>query len=193
MKNELTALAEILNSEPQPPRAKRDGLVIVNTGDGKGKSSAAFGVTFRATGWNWKIKIIQFIKGTWKTGEKNLADALPNIEMYSMGDGFTWDTKNPEQDIKTTESIWTFAKESIEAAEHDLIILDEINFAMNCNYLSPEPVIEAFAARPKWMHIICTGRGAPQRIIDAADLVTEMKVIKHPFEQGIHAQRGIEF
>lgn len=193
MKNNLSALAEILNTQPQPPRDKRQGLVIVNTGDGKGKSSAAFGVTFRATGWNWKIKIIQFIKGTWKTGEKKLADALPNVEMYSMGDGFTWDTNNPEQDIKTTESIWAFAKESIEAAEHDLIILDEINFAMNCNYLSPEPVIQTLNARPKWMHVICTGRGAPPEIIDAADLVTEMKVIKHPFEQGIHAQRGIEF
>ncbi len=190
----IKTMDELREQVPQPPRERRQGLLMVNTGNGKGKTSASLGLAFRALGWNWNVRIIQFIKGKWQTGEKRISDCLPlDIELYPMGDGFTWDTKNPEQDIKTSEGIWSFAKESIEKAEHDLVILDEINYIFGLNYLAIEPVIDVLKNRPPWMHVICTGRDAPTALIEAADLVSEIKEIKHPFKAGIKAQRGIEF
>ncbi len=191
--NGLT-LNELMTCEAQPPRSRRRGLVLVNTGNGKGKSSAALGVAFRSLGWNWKVCIIQFIKGKWTTGEQRICDALPlDIELHALGDGFTWDTKNPEQDIQTTESIWKFAEEKIIRAQHDLIILDEINYVFAYNYLPVDPVLETLQNRPSWMHVICTGRDAPEELKEFADLVSEIQMVKHPFKQGIKAQRGIEF
>ncbi len=190
----VMTLDKLKEAPPQPPRERRRGLLIVNTGNGKGKTSASLGVAFRALGWNWKVRIIQFIKGKWMTGEKSICDCLPlDIELHPMGDGFTWDTKNPEQDLKTSEGIWAFAKETIENTEHDLVILDEINYIFGLNYLFLEPVLETLKNRPSWMHVICTGRDAPKALIEAADLVSEIKEIKHPFKAGIKAQRGIEF
>ena len=190
----VTTLDDLKIQPPQPPRDHRKGLIIVNTGDGKGKTSASLGVAFRALGWNWKVRIIQFIKGSWTTGEKRICDCLPlDIELFPMGDGCTWETKNPVQDIATTERIWSFAKESIRQAEHDLIILDELNYCFLLGYLPVAPVIEAFQNKPEWMHIICTGRGAPQELIQIADLVSDIREIKHPFQSGIEAQRGIDF
>jgi cob(I)alamin adenosyltransferase len=190
----VETINELREQTPQPPRDRRQGLIIVNTGNGKGKTSASLGVAFRALGWNWKVRIIQFIKGKWITGEKRICDCLPmDIELHAMGDGFTWDTQNPEQDIKTSESIWSFAKESIEKAEHDLIILDEINYIFSYNYLSIDSVISTLKNKPSWMHVICTGRDAPKELIEVADLVSEIQDVKHPFQSGIKAQRGIEF
>lgn len=190
----MLSLEELMTNDPLPPREKRRGLVVVNTGDGKGKTTSSLGVAFRALGWNWKIRIIQFIKGKWLTGEKRFCDALPmHIELFPMGDGFTWDTKNPEQDKKTSAEIWAFARESIEKAEHDLVILDEINNVIDYDYLEVEPVIQTLKAREPWMHVICTGRNAREELIEYADLVTEMKEIKHPFNQGVVAQRGVDF
>lgn len=190
----VQTLDELKTQEPQPPRDRRKGLLIVNTGDGKGKTSASLGVAFRALGWNWKVRIIQFIKGKWTTGEKRLCDCLPlGIELFPMGDGFTWDTKNPDQDLETTNNIWAFANDSIQKAEHDLIILDEINYCFLLHYLSIDPVIDTFKNKPSWMHIICTGRGAPTELIQFADLVSEIREVKHPFRAGIEAQRGIDF
>ncbi len=187
-------LEDLKKQAPQPPRERREGLLIVNTGNGKGKTSASLGAAYRALGWNWKVRIIQFMKGKWITGEKRISDCLPlDIELYAMGDGFTWNSKNPEQDIKTTEKIWDFAKETIENAEHDLVILDEINYLFSYHYLPIDTVIETLKQRPSWMHVICTGRGAPKELIDAADLVSEINEIKHPYHSGIKAQRGIEF
>ena len=109
-------------------RERRKGLILVNTGEGKGKSSSAFGMVFRAAGWGMKVCVIQFIKGQWKTGEQQAAKKFDNIEWHSLGDGFTWDTKNPEQDIKTSREIWEFCKEKIRSAEYDVVVLDEINY-----------------------------------------------------------------
>ncbi len=174
-------------------RDKRQGVIVVNTGEGKGKSSAAFGVAFRAAGWGMKVCVIQFIKGKWKTGEQKAAARFDNIEWHALGDGFTWDTKNPEQDIRTSRKIWELCKEKIRSQDFDLLVLDEINYSASYGWISGEE-IAAFlrAERPAWMHIILTGRDAPPEVIDVAHTVTEMRKVKHAFDQGIGAEQGVE-
>ena len=179
---------------PPPEPKKRHGLLIVNTGDGKGKTTAALGLAFRALGSGFKVFMVQYIKGKWKTGEKKLADRLaPEMEIRPMGDGFTWNTKDPAQDIATTLEIWEVSKEAINSGKYDLVILDEINVVMKLGYLDPGPVVEFLKARDPRQHVVLTGRGAPPAIIEAADLVSEVVPIKHPYKSGIKAQRGIEF
>jgi cob(I)alamin adenosyltransferase len=179
-------------SRPDPKR--RHGLIIVNTGDGKGKTTAALGLAFRALGSGMKVFMVQFIKGKWKTGEKKMADRLaPDIEILPLGDGFTWDTKNPAQDIATTLKIWEVAKDAIASGRYDIVILDEINVVMKLGYLDPEPVVAFLKARDPRQHVVLTGRGAPPSIVEAADLVSEVVAIKHPYRSGIKAQLGIEF
>jgi cob(I)alamin adenosyltransferase len=179
-------------SRPDPKR--RHGLIIVNTGDGKGKTTAALGLAFRALGSGMKVFMVQFIKGKWKTGEKKMADRLaPDIEILPLGDGFTWDTKNPAQDIATTLKIWEVGKEAIASGRYDIVILDEINVVMKLGYLDPEPVVAFLKSRDPRQHVVLTGRGAPPAIIEAADLVSEVVAIKHPYRSGIKAQLGIEF
>ncbi len=181
----------------EPPRhdpKRRHGLIIVNTGDGKGKTTAALGLALRALGSGFKVFMVQFIKGKWKTGEKKMADRLaPNLEILPLGDGFTWDTKNPAQDIATTLKIWEVGKEAIASGRYDIVILDEINVVMKLGYLDPEPVVAFLKERDPRLHVVLTGRGAPPAIIEAADLVSEVVAIKHPYRSGIKAQQGIEF
>jgi cob(I)alamin adenosyltransferase len=179
-------------SRPDPKR--RHGLIIVHTGDGKGKTTAALGLAFRALGSGMKVFMVQFIKGKWKTGEKKMADRLaPDIEILPLGDGFTWDTKNPAQDIATTLKIWDVGKEAIASGRYDIVILDEINVVMKLGYLDPALVVAFLKARDLRQHVVLTGRGAPPAIIEAADLVSEVVAIKHPYRSGIKAQLGIEF
>ncbi len=175
-------------------RDKRQGVVLVHTGEGKGKSSSAFGVTFRAAGWGMKVCVIQFIKGKWKTGEERAANKFDNIEWHALGDGFTWDTKNPEQDIKTSREIWDLCKEKVRSHEFDLIVFDEINYCASYGWI-PGAEIAAFIReeKPAWMHLILTGRDAPKEVIDVADTVTEMRMVKHAYETGISVTQGIEF
>jgi cob(I)alamin adenosyltransferase len=179
---------------PRPDPKRRQGLIIVNTGDGKGKTTAALGLAFRALGVGFKVFMVQFIKGKWKTGEKKLADRLaPDIQILPMGDGFTWDTKNPAQDIATTLKIWEVGKEVISSGQYDVVILDEINVVMKLGYLDPRVVVDFLKARNPRQHVVLTGRGAPPAIIEAADLVSEIVPVKHPFRSGVKAQQGIEF
>jgi cob(I)alamin adenosyltransferase len=179
---------------PRPDPKRRHGLIIVNTGDGKGKTTAALGLAFRALGSGFKVFMVQFIKGKWKTGEKKLADRLaPDIEILPMGDGFTWDTQNPAQDIATTLKIWEVGKEAIASGRYDIVILDEINVVMKLGYLDPQVVVEFLQARNPRQHVVLTGRGAPSAIIEAADVVSEVVPIKHPYRSGVKAQQGIEF
>ena len=175
-------------------RDKRRGIVLVHTGEGKGKSSSAFGVAFRAAGWGMKVCVIQFIKGKWKTGEQKAAAKFDNIEWHALGDGFTWDTKNPEQDVKTSREIWEFCKAKVRSEEFDLLVFDEINYCCGYGWISGEE-IAAFIReeKPAWMHLILTGRNAAKEVIEAADTVTEMKPLKHAFEAGVPATQGIEF
>jgi cob(I)alamin adenosyltransferase len=175
-------------------RDKRQGVMLVHTGEGKGKSSSAFGVVFRAAGWGMRVCVIQFIKGKWKTGEQRAAAKFDNIEWHAMGDGFTWDTKNPEQDIKISRDIWAFAKEKIASHEYDLVVLDEINYCCGYGWISGEEIVEFLKAeRPPWMHLILTGRNAPEAVVAHADTVTEMRKIKHAYEKDIKVEQGIEF
>ena len=175
-------------------RAKRHGLVLVNTGKGKGKSSSAFGMVFRAAGWGMKICVIQFIKGQWQTGEQKAAKHFENIEWHSLGDGFTWDTKNPEQDIKTSREIWEFSKQKIISENFDMVLLDEINYCCGYNWISGQEISDFIRKnKPSWMHLILTGRNAASEVIEIADTVTEMTPVKHAYSQGIKAEQGIEF
>ncbi|MCY4050474.1 MAG: cob(I)yrinic acid a,c-diamide adenosyltransferase [Gammaproteobacteria bacterium] len=175
-------------------RERRQGVTLVHTGEGKGKSSSGFGVVFRAAGWGLNICVIQYIKGKWKTGERQAADRFDNIEWHTLGDGFTWDTKNPEQDIKTSRSIWEFSKEKILSEKFDLVMLDEINYCSGYGWISGAEIANFIAnEKPKWLHLILTGRNAPKEVIEAADTVSEMTKIKHAFEKGIKAVQGVEF
>ena len=167
---------------------------MVHTGDGKGKTTAALGLALRAVGTGLKVIMIQFMKGTWKYGELEAAKRLsPDFTLLQMGEGFTWETKDRKKDIDLSKKTWEFCKETIQSKKYDLVILDEINYVLGYGFLDAKEVIDFLKQKPKELHMVLTGRNAPKELIDVADLVTEMKEIKHPFQKGIIAQRGIEF
>lgn len=175
-------------------RDRRHGLTVVNTGEGKGKSSSAFGMVFRSAGWEMNVCVIQFIKGQWQTGEQKAAQHFDNIEWHALGDGFTWDTKNPEQDIKTSREIWAFAKQKILSEKFDVVLLDEINYCCGYGWISGQEIADFIRnEKPKWLHLILTGRNASPEIIEVADTVTNMTQIKHVFTTGVKAEQGIDF
>jgi len=177
-------------------RENTQGLLMVNTGDGKGKTTAALGVLVRAAGRGMKCVLIQFMKSkNDRYGEHETLEKL-GVEIHTMGDGFTWDTNDPAQDIKTSEETWALCLEIMRSDEYDLLVFDELVYVLDYKFLDVTKVIgEISAAREKQphMHVIMTGRNAPAELVEAADLVTEMKEIKHPFHSGIFAQQGIEF
>ncbi|MEL6187187.1 MAG: cob(I)yrinic acid a,c-diamide adenosyltransferase [Myxococcota bacterium] len=174
-------------------RKEKRGVVVVNTGDGKGKSSSAFGVAVRAIGHGQRVAIVQFIKGTWKTGEGQFFDRFPEVTRIVSGDGFTWETQDRDQDIASAERGFEAARNLIAAGEHDVVILDEINVAAKHGYLKPEAIAEVLRAKPEHVSIIVTGRGAHPAVIEAADTVTEMRLVKHAYQAGIRARKGVEF
>jgi cob(I)alamin adenosyltransferase len=170
------------------------GLVLVLTGSGKGKSSSAFGMVFRAAGWGMRVCVIQFIKGKWQTGEQKAAEKFDNIEWHALGDGFTWDTKNPEQDLRTSREIWAFCQEKIRSDAYDLVVLDEINYCCGYQWLSGREIADFIREhKPEALHLLLTGRSAAPEVIAVADTVSEIEPVKHAFEQGLKAARGIEF
>lgn len=171
------------------------GLIIVHTGPGKGKTSAALGMAVRAIGHGMKVGMIQFVKGAMTTGEKVVFDHFPDlIEFKPMGEGFTWDTQDRSRDIAVAREAWDEVKRMIADPSYAMVIADELNIVLRYDYLPTEEVLEALAAKPAMKHVIITGRNAPQPLIDMADLVTEMGQVKHPFrEQNVKAQAGIEF
>ena len=182
-----------------PKKSKRGGnirvgLIIVNTGNGKSKTTAALGTALRAVGSGFKVFMVQFIKGSWEPGELHAAEKLaPYLEIKPMGEGFTWETKDKKRDREVAYKAWDFCKKLIEDNAHDLLIFDEINNALDYGYLDVEDVVAALQKKPDKMHIILTGRNAPPQLVEIAHLVTEMREIKHPFNEGIYAQKGIEF
>jgi len=171
------------------------GLIIVNTGNGKGKTTAALGMVMRSLGHGYKVAIVQFIKGAWEPAEKAvLGKWSDQLEFHAMGEGFTWDTQDRERDIEKATAAWATSLEYIVNPEYRLVLLDEINIALKLGYLDVDTVIAGLARKPENSHVILTGRGAPEQLIAIADLVTEMSLVKHPFrEQGVKAQPGIEF
>jgi cob(I)alamin adenosyltransferase len=181
-------------------KTREKGLLIVHTGKGKGKSTAAFGLVFRALGNGMRVGVVQFVKGKWETGERVALEKFADqVTIKAMGEGFTWDTQDRARDIAAATGAWEMAKEMIEACRgpdrpYDMILLDEINIVLRYDYLPLEDVVDFLGKRPEMLHVIVTGRNAKPELIDAADLVTEMTQVKHPFrEQNVKAQKGIEF
>lgn len=188
-----------MTSENARREKRRKGLVIVFTGDGKGKTTAAMGLALRAAGNRMHVRVIQFIKGTWKTGEVDAAKALaPHLEIVRAGRGFTIERlRDPrianDEHVVAAQSGMVEAREAITSPSFDVVVLDEILGAITAKLVTLEQVIALIEAKPPQLHVVLTGRGAPAEIIDRADLVTEMRLIKHPYQQGIIAQRGVEF
>lgn len=169
------------------------GLVLVYTGDGKGKSSSAFGVITRALGWGQKVGVVQFIKGKWVSGERQFFTKLGSVDWHTMGEGFTWDTQDKDRDIAAAEAAYEQARKMMASGDYDLIVLDEINIALRYDYLAADKVLNGLKTRSDRTSVVLTGRDAKQELCDYADLVSEMREVKHPFKAGIKAQRGIDF
>ncbi len=178
------------------------GLIIVNTGNGKGKTTASLGMVLRSLGHGYRVAIVQFIKGAWEPAEKAAFSPWsaaqdgqpPQLEFHAMGEGFTWETQDRARDIATAQAAWDKALGFIRNPEFKLVLLDEVNIAIKMGYLDVATILAGLEEKPELSHVILTGRGAPESLIERADLVTEMTLVKHPFrEQGVKAQPGIEF
>jgi len=175
-------------------KTEERGLLIVHTGKGKGKSTAAFGMVFRAIGHGYKVGIVQFVKGAWGTGERDVLENFPQlVTIKAMGEGFTWDTQDRQRDIAAARAAWDAAKEMIADPSYKMLLLDELNIVLRYEYLPLEEILEVLRNKPRDLHVIVTGRNAKEELIEIADLVTEMTEIKHPFRSGVKAQPGIEF
>jgi len=170
------------------------GLIGVFTGNGKGKTTSALGLAFRALGHGMPVAIIQFIKGSWKYGELSAARRFDDLlDFHVMGKGFTWKSKDLAEDIKAAQEAWAFARETIQAGNHKMVILDELTYLISYGMVAEEDILTVLRDKPAEMHIIITGRNASAGLIDLADLATEMAELKHPYQQGVKAQQGIEF
>ncbi|HUK10159.1 MAG TPA: cob(I)yrinic acid a,c-diamide adenosyltransferase [Stellaceae bacterium] len=175
-------------------KTEERGLIIVHTGTGKGKSTAAFGMVVRALGHGMRIGIVQFVKGAWETGEREVLKRFPElVTMRAMGEGFTWETQDRARDIAAARAAWDLAKAMIADPAYKLILLDELNIVLRYDYLPIAEVVEVLRRKPRDLHVIVTGRNAKPELIEIADLVTEMTLVKHPFRAGVKAQAGIEF
>ncbi|HEY3918568.1 MAG TPA: cob(I)yrinic acid a,c-diamide adenosyltransferase [Stellaceae bacterium] len=175
-------------------KTEERGLIIVHTGTGKGKSTAAFGMVLRCLGHGMRIGIVQFVKGAWETGERKVLAAYPDlVTCRAMGEGFTWDTQDRARDIAAAKAAWEMSQAMIADPAYDLVLLDELNIVLRYDYLPLEEVVAALKAKPRDLHVIVTGRNAKAELIEIADLVTEMTLVKHPFRAGVKAQKGIEF
>ncbi len=170
------------------------GLLIVHTGPGKGKSTAAFGLVLRALGHDWPVGVVQFIKGAWDTGERRVLERMgPLVRWHTMGEGFTWDTQDRARDVAAAQAAWAVAREVMAEPSIRLVVLDELNIALRYDYLPLDDVVATLTARRPDLHVVVTGRNAKSALVEAADLVTEMTAVRHHFAAGVKAQAGIEF
>ena len=193
-KKQMQALKQAQAEKRKEAVDVKRGLVLVHTGPGKGKSSSAFGVIARALGWGHRIGVVQFIKGSWETGEGLFFGKFPDqITWKTMGEGFTWDTQDKTRDMETATKALATAKEMLTSGDYELVVLDEINVAMNFGYLETDQVLAALDARALKTSVILTGRDAPEPLLIYADTVTEMGEIKHAYNVGILARKGIDF
>jgi cob(I)alamin adenosyltransferase len=175
-------------------KTEERGLLIVHTGAGKGKSTAAFGMVLRAIGHGMRVGVVQFVKGAWHTGERTVLARFPDlVTCRAMGEGFTWDTRDRVRDIAAARAAWDMARAMIADPSYRLVLLDELNIVLRYGYLPVGDIVTALKAKPRDLHVIVTGRNALPELIEAADLVTEMTLVKHPFRAGVKAQAGIEF
>jgi len=176
-------------------RTQEKGLIIVHTGNGKGKTTAALGMVLRSLGHGFRVAIVQFLKGAWEPAEKAVLEQWSDqLSFHALGEGFTWDTQDRDRDTQTAQQAWTTALTYLRDPNYQLVLLDEVNVALKHGFLSLDQVLQGLAEKPPQTHVVLTGRGAPADLVAAADLVTEMTLVKHPFrEQGVKAQPGIEF
>ena len=189
MANKKAARDKILAKKTQ-----EKGLLMVHTGKGKGKSTAAMGLAIRAIGNDMKVGVVQFVKGVWDTGERVVLDKFPALcTIKAMGEGFTWDTQDRQRDIDAARAAWDYAKEIMADPVYKVVILDELNIVLRYSYIPLDEVLETLTHKRADLHVVVTGRNAKQPLIDLADLVTEMTEVKHPFRAGVKAQVGIEF
>ena len=192
--NEKMARRKAARDRMLATKTEERGLLIVHTGKGKGKSTAAFGMVLRCLGHGMRVGIVQFVKGVWTTGERVAFERFGDlVTCRAMGEGFTWDTQDRARDIAAAHKAWEAAKTMITDPSYRLILLDELNIVLRYDYLPIDEVVAAFLAKPRNLHIVVTGRNARPELVEAADLVTEMTLVKHPFRSGIKAQIGIEF
>ena len=191
---EKAALRQASYLRKKASATQEKGLIIVHTGPGKGKTTAALGLAFRALGQGMKVGIVQFIKGAIPTGEAALVKQLNlPIEMHTLGEGFTWNTQDRAQDMATARKAWEQAMTLLNDPSFDMVILDELNIVLRYDYLPLEEVLEALRSKREMLHVVITGRNAKDELIAYADLVTEMKIVKHPYKAGIKAQKGVEY
>jgi cob(I)alamin adenosyltransferase len=192
--NERMKRVKAARDRMQARRTLERGLLIVHTGNGKGKSSSAFGMVVRSLGWGMKVAIVQYVKGKWETGERNFFEANPDLVTFEvMGEGFTWDTQDRALDIAAARAAWERSKELILDPAYDFVVLDELNIVMRDDTLPAEEVIAFLKDRPLTKHICITGRSAKPELLELADLVTEFAEVKHPFKAGFKAQKGVEY
>ena len=178
---------------PQPAPRRARSLVLVNTGDGKGKSTAAFGVVLRAVARDWPVAVVQFLKsGKWQVGEEAACKRL-GVDWWSIGEGFTWDSDDLSEDEAVARAAWENARALIEAGQHRLVVLDEITYPINWGWIDVADVVAAVRDRPETVNIVLTGRDAPEALVEVADTVTEMRNVKHAFDRGITAKKGIDY
>lgn len=178
---------------PSKATTREPSLVLVNTGEGKGKSTAAFGTALRAVARGWRVGVVQFLKsGEWRVGEETIGKQL-GIDWWALGDGFTWDSQDMEESEAIAREAWLVARGKIGSGEYDLVVLDEVTYPINWGWIDIEDVLAAIADRPKNVNLILTGRDAPGELIDVADTVTEMVKLKHAFDRGVMARRGIDY
>jgi cob(I)alamin adenosyltransferase len=191
---EKMAKRKVARAKILATKTEERGLVIVHTGTGKGKSTAAFGMVMRCLGHGMRVGIVQFIKGAWDTGERHVLARFPElVTCRAMGEGFTWDTQDRARDIAAARAAWEQAKAMIADPAYRLVLLDELNIVLRYDYLPVAEVVETLRAKPRDLHVVVTGRNAKPELIEIADLVTEMTLVKHPFRSGVKAQAGIEF
>lgn len=177
----------------RPKRVHKDSLVLVHTGNGKGKSSSAFGVAMRAVARGWRVRVVQFLKsGDWKTGEAKLLPGL-GVEWWEAGDGFTWDAEDLTESEALARAAWQQTKERLQDDTLDVLILDEVTYPINWGWIDLDDVVDAITNRSPKVHVVLTGRDCPQELIDVADTVTEMREVKHAFHEGVMARRGIDY
>lgn len=193
-KEKMAKRKQVQDAEVASKTIREKGLLIVHTGPGKGKSTAAFGLIMRALGHEWPIGVVQFIKGAWSTGERKALERFADlVRWHSMGEGFTWETQDRARDIAAAEAAWAKAKELMVDPAIRLLVLDELNIALRYDYLPLEAVVDTLKNKRADLHVVVTGRNAKAELIEAADLVTEMTLVKHHFAAGVKAQEGIEF
>jgi cob(I)alamin adenosyltransferase len=192
--NEKSARRQEARQKMMAEKTREKGLIIVHTGKGKGKSTAAFGMVMRCVGHGMKAGVVQFIKGKWDTGERTVLERFPDLcEIKAIGEGFTWDTQDRARDIAHAEQGWAEVKRMMADPAFAFVLADEINIALRYDYLPVAEVVAALKSKRPELHVCLTGRNAKDEIVELADLVTEMEMVKHPFRDGIKAQKGIEF